>query len=335
MAPQTRHDIPEALRAAKRRAQEEFVVASRSRPRRVVHGVTAHPLDNIVGVGVGRKLVKGRPVARPAVRLYVAHKLHPDLVPREHRLPPHIDGVETDVVQVGRLRAQITTARKRHRPARPGCSIGFQLEAFGGSLLMAGTLGAVVTDGTTRFILSNNHVLADENALAAGALIYQPGLLDHGDPATDAIARLSRFTPLTAAGPNHLDCAIAEILAPESVTARVMAKVGKLASAQPIPVVEGMTVAKVGRGSGYTTGKVVDVSATLTLGYDLGDLTFVDQVLIRGASGMFSEYGDSGALVVDAASDRGAGLLIGGSGEFSVANHLEDVLAELSASLMI
>jgi hypothetical protein len=30
---------------------------------------------------------------------------------------------------------------------------------------MAGTFGCLVTDGTKRFILSNNHVLANENAL--------------------------------------------------------------------------------------------------------------------------------------------------------------------------
>ena len=128
---------------------------------------------------------------------------------------------------------------------------------------------------------------------------------------------------------------IAEILSPELIGTRLMAKVGKLASPEPIAVVEGMSVEKVGRGSGYTLGKAYDVSATLTLSYALGDLTFVDQILIRGASGAFSEDGDSGALVVDADSGRAAGLLIGGGGEFSIANHLEDVLTELGASLVV
>ena len=34
--------------------------------------------------------------------------------------------------------------------------------------VMAGTYGAVVTDGTDVFILSNNHVLANENDLPLG-----------------------------------------------------------------------------------------------------------------------------------------------------------------------
>jgi|SRR5882724_511474 len=335
MALGTRHEIPAALRAAKERAQGQFLSGPRIRAHRVVHRISAHPQHNVVGVGVGAKIVNGKATARPSVRLYVAHKLARPLVPPEHRLPREIEGVETDVVEVGRLRAQIPSPRRRHRPARPGCSIGFRLEAPLDGLLMAGTLGAVVARGEAQFILSNNHVLANENQLPVGAPIYQPGLLDHGDPQSDAIARLSHFAPLIASGPNRVDCAIAEILAPELIGPRVMAKVGKLASPQPIAVVEGMAVEKVGRGSGYTLGKAYDVSATLTLDYELGDLIFVNQVLIRGTSGAFSEYGDSGALVVGADSGRAAGLLIGGSGEFSIANHLEDVLTELGASLVV
>jgi hypothetical protein len=329
-----RHEIPEGLRAAKERALDQFS-SLRSRVHGLVHRVRMHPRHNVVGVGVGAKIVKGKATARPSVRLYVTHKLERSLVPPEHRLPSEIDGVETDVVEVGRLRAQIPSSRRRQRPVRPGCSIGFQPEAPDEGLLMAGTLGAVVVRGGTRFILSNNHVLANENRLPLGAPIYQPGLLDHGDPRTDAIARLSHFTPLTPSGPNRVDCAIAEILTPELIGTRVMAKVGRLAGPQPLPAVEGRTVEKVGRGSGYTLGKAFDVSATLTLSYGLGDLTFVDQILIRGKGRAFSEDGDSGALVVDSKSSRAVGLLIGGGGEFSIANHLDDVLTDLGASLVV
>jgi hypothetical protein len=335
MALGARHEIPHLLRAAKQRALDEFLSAPRSRAHGGVRRVSTHPQHNVVGVGVGAKIVKGKVTARPSVRLYVEHKVDRPLVLPGHRLPTEIDGVETDVVEIGHLRAQVPSARQRRRPARPGCSIGFRPEAPDEGLLMAGTLGAVVARGEARFILSNNHVLANENRLPLGAPIYQPGLLDHGDPSTDAIARLSRFTALTPSGPNRVDCAIAEILSPELIGPRVMAKVGKLASPQPITVAEGMSLEKVGRGSGYTLGKAFDVSATLTLSYALGDLTFVDQILIRGTSGAFSEDGDSGALVVDADSGRAAGLLIGGGGQFSIANHLEDVLTELGANLVV
>lgn len=188
---------------------------------------------------------------------------------------------------------------------------------------------------TRRVILSNNHVLAFENGLPLGSPIYQPGLLDHGDPDSDAIAKLSRFIPLNAVGPNTVDCAIAEILDPASIRATLMARVGKLASPDPIDAAEGMRVKKIGRGTGYTIGEVYDVSATVTLDYELGSLTFVDQFLVRGTESSFSDYGDSGALVVDVESKRAAGLLIGGNSEYAVANHLDDVLQALQVNLVL
>jgi hypothetical protein len=332
-----RHEIPAVLTSAKQQAVERILAAPRKAPRRVIHTVSTHPQHNLVGVGIGPKMVKGKPTSRPSVRLYVIRKLDKGLISRENILPTHIDGVETDVIETGRFRAQAPgpAARKRRRPAQPGCSVGFQLPAPHDDLIMAGTLGALVARGATHFILSNNHVLANENSLPIGSAIYQPGLLDHGNPATDAIARLSQFVPLSAGTPNRVDCAIAELTDIDLGRARVMSKVGKLSGDQPLDAVQGARVEKVGRGTGYTTGAVFDVSATVTLDYELGELQFVDQVLIRGDSGEFSAYGDSGAIVVDVKSRRAIGLLIGGTTEYSVVNHLGDVLTELGVSLMI
>ena len=332
----TRHEIPESLRAAKQKAIDRFHFAAPKPARRGAHRISASTRHNLVGIGVGNKIVKNTLTDRPSVRLYVARKLDKRDILQDHLLPNHIEDVETDVIEVGHLRAQIPSQRKRLRPAKPGCSIGFALSAEQDGLLMAGTLGAIVSaDGDARYILSNNHVLANENLLPVGALILQPGLLDQGDARTDAIARLSRFVSLSFTKPNRVDCAIAEILAPEFVRSSIMARVGKLSGSQPISVVEGMAVEKVGRGSGYTTGEVFDVSATVTLGYEMGEITFLDQILIRSLPRAFSEDGDSGALVVDNESGRAAGLLIGGSGNFSVANHLEDVLTELDIRLVV
>jgi len=295
---------------------------------------TSNPEDNVVGVGLGRKIVEHKPTDRPSVRLYVVKKLEPNLIAPEHLLPRTIEGVETDVVETGRFRAQAIASRKRRRPVQPGCSIGFALPAPQDDLIMAGTLGAVVASEGEHFLLSNNHVLANENLLPVGSSIYQPGLLDHGDPTTDAIARLSRFVPLSTSEPNRVDCAIAALIDSQVVRARCLAKVGKLASTQPIDAVEGAKVEKVGRGTGYTVGTVFDLDASLVLEYSAGELHFTDQILIRGEAGTFSDYGDSGAIVVDSDSRRATGLLIGGSGEYSVANHIDDVLEALGVTLV-
>ena len=59
-------------------------------------------------------------------------------------------------------------------------------------------------------ILSNNHVLADENRGRQGDRILQPGRLDGGRPPRDVAARLSRFVRLKQRG-NTVDAAVAEV----------------------------------------------------------------------------------------------------------------------------
>jgi len=199
---------------------------------------------------------------------------------------------------------------------------------------MAGTLGALVEAGGIQYILSNNHVLANENALPVGTPIFQPGLLDGGNAATDAIATLARFIPLVTGGPNSVDCALAAVSNAGGVSAAILPKIGRLTSAEPIDAAEGMRVEKTGRATGYTMGTVFDVSATIAVQFDLGMLTFADQVLIRSDAGAFSDGGDSGSLVVDRGTGRATGLLIGGVPQYSIANHIGDVLQALNVSLV-
>jgi hypothetical protein len=199
---------------------------------------------------------------------------------------------------------------------------------------MSGTLGAVVESNGTRYILSNNHVLANENSLPVGTSIFQPGLLDGGKPVSDTIAMLSRFVALTTNAPNSVDCAIAALVDASAVAPAILPKVGRLKSSEPIDAAERMAVEKTGRATGYTTGVVFDVSATISVQFDLGILAFADQILIRGDSGIFSDGGDSGSLVVDAASGRATGLVIGGSTDFAIANHITDVLQALNVRLV-
>src|SRR5205823_11870989 len=114
-----------------------------------------------------------------------------------------IDNLPVDVEQIGLIRAFLVprekTARtKRHkhraggaipnpkarfRPAQPGCSVGFQFPPPS-RFVMAGTFGALVKDAAGTYILSNNHVLAEEGRQAPGAPIFQPGLLDGGSSIT-------------------------------------------------------------------------------------------------------------------------------------------------------
>src|SRR5690606_35808689 len=114
-----------------------------------------------------------------------------DVVPRE------VDGVSTDVYEVGFLEAQTTptplpSPSGRFRPTiMPGISLGHYK-------ITAGTFGAVVAHRDTgeKLILSNNHVLANSNEVLIGDAILQPGPVDGGMNPDDIVARLEQFVPL-------------------------------------------------------------------------------------------------------------------------------------------
>jgi enoyl-CoA hydratase/carnithine racemase len=95
-----------------------------------------------------------------------------------------------------------------------------------------------------------------------------------------------------------------------------------------------MSVEKNGRATGYTTGKISDVSANLMVQFEDRMLQFEDQLLVTGDGAGFSAGGDSGALVVDIESGRAAGLVIGGGPNVTIANHIGDVLAALDVLLV-
>lgn len=218
----SRAEISEELLSAKHEAIAQLLSPARPGPRLTAFAASSHPEDNVVGIGIGYKITKGRPTTKRCVRIYVERKIAKTAMPKDFVLPPQIKGIATDVVETGRfhpLPAAVPREQRRLRPAKPGCSVGFQFTGDQARFVMAGTFGAVVETGGTRYILSNNHVLANENALPLGSPIFQPGLLDHGDPNSDRIGTLTRFATLRSGQPNALDCAIAEILNPKTVSA--------------------------------------------------------------------------------------------------------------------
>jgi hypothetical protein len=336
MSPAAKRTIPADLLAAKRAAASQFLSAAPRRDRPAALTLSLHPRDNVVGVGVGNKVTKGKRTQQQAIRIYVEKKVAKHAVPPELLLPTKLGGYPTDVIETGRFRAQagVPVARRRRRPARPGNSIGFQYTGADAQYVMAGTLGAVVDDDQGRYILSNNHVLANENALPVGSPIFQPGLLDNGDPAKDEIATLTRFIPLVTPGANSVDCAIAKVLSRNKVAATPLPKVGRLKSGTPVEAAEGMKVHKHGRTTGYTQGHIYDVSADVSIDYDMGTLIFQDQILIRGDGGSFSNAGDSGSMIVDRATQRPVALLFAGSSTHTIANVMSEVLTRLGVRVV-
>jgi hypothetical protein len=146
---------------------------------------------NVVGVAVGRKNETGE----LAVVTLVEQKLPLAALSADAVVPRQIDGVLTDVVEIGYLRAY-DSPRDRFRPTIPsGVSIGH-------FKITAGTLGTIVIDTNTgeKLILSNNHVLANSNTAVVGDPILQPGPADSGQNPGDMVARLERFVQIHFVG---------------------------------------------------------------------------------------------------------------------------------------
>jgi len=131
---------------------------------------------NVVGLGIGYKLRGRQETDEISIVVMVRQKLSPLFLSKEDMIPPELDGVGTDVIEVGELRP-LQARTERIRPTPGGVSIGHYQ-------ITAGTLGCPVYDEASgaRLILSNNHVLANRNDGRIGDPILQPGRADGGTP---------------------------------------------------------------------------------------------------------------------------------------------------------
>src|SRR5258708_565034 len=111
----SRSSIPKALIAARDQALSSYFSSAPTAGFTAL-AARAHPKHNVVGVGVGHKLVNGKAVGPHCVRFYVETKLDESVIPKEDLLPKQIAGVLTDVVETGRFLAFAHPERRRLRP---------------------------------------------------------------------------------------------------------------------------------------------------------------------------------------------------------------------------
>ncbi len=346
---------------------------------------------NVVGVAVGLK----NSVGEPSVCVLVERKVPVAALSASEAVPKEVDGVKTDVVEVGYLRAY-DSPRDRYRPEIPsGISIGHYK-------ITAGTLGTIVTDRLTgeKLILSNNHVLANSNNALVGDAILQPGPADGGQNPADMVARLERFialryvddpdipttpttptpnpptvpptpgtpgsctivnsvvavvnavaalvgsqqrvVPSTVVVPtnsqaavvdavaqtpsNEVDCALAKPVDPSKFTGDIVG-IGQVHGTKAAGL--NMAVRKSGRTTGYTTGTITLLNATVNVAYGARTARFTGQIITTP----MSQGGDSGSLIVDAAENKAVGLLFAGSSLSTIFNPIDAVLNALQVNL--
>lgn len=313
---------------------------------------------NVVGVGVGEKVSHGKSTGELSVVILVRQKVPLVGLEPQAVVPREVDGIRTDVLEVGDVRAQ-QARTDRWRPAPGGVSIGHYK-------ITAGTFGCVVRDRSSgdRLILSNNHVLANSNDASPGDPILQPGAADGGQDGPDTIARLERFCPIqfnteppscgTAqavadflnalagvigsghrleairANPqasNNVDAAVARPLDQRDILDEIL-EIGVVSGMLPASL--GMQVRKSGRTTGLTSGDITVLDATISVSYGTGrTATFENQIV----TAPISEGGDSGSLVVAAGELKAVGLLFAGSQQSTIVNPIQEVLDCLDVSL--
>jgi hypothetical protein len=312
---------------------------------------------NVVGLGTGYRTVGKRMTDELCLVTLVRRKLPRAGLDPQALVPAEVDGVPTDVLEVGDLRSQ--KARDvAWRPAPGGVSISHYR-------VTAGTLGCLVRDRQTgaRLILSNNHVLANSNQARPGDVVLQPGAIDGGRPEEDQLASLERFVPI-AFSDQPGDCSIARGVASiANALARLLgskhrfevrridlqaANLVDAAVARPLqdawvdeeileigrvigslPPQLGMAVRKSGRTTGLTRGEIQVLDTTVTIGYGDKQARFDGQIVTSA----MSSPGDSGSLLV--AGDRLAavGLLFAGSEQATIHNPMVAVLEALEVTL--
>lgn len=311
---------------------------------------------NVVATGIGYKITKGQKTSTLSIVCSVVEKLPSSRLSTQDMVPETINGIPTDVVETGHIRAMQSRTDK-YRPAPGGVSIGHRN-------ITAGTLGCLVKKNGKIFILSNNHVLANSNDAQPGDAILQPGPHDGGRFPDDHIAELYEFVPIlflvpepptdcptargvalllnsiakaigsdvrlhavsTRAEENLVDAAIARPLNEEDVSTEIL-EIGTINDL--IQGELGMAIKKSGRTTGLTTGEIVQVDVTVNVQYGAGRIArFTDQLM----AGPMSQGGDSGSAVLDNNNNL-VGLLFAGSDTSTIISRIDNVFSALGLSL--
>jgi len=320
---------------------------------------------NVTGVGVGYKVRGGQVTDELCLVTLVRRKVAVAELSAQDLVPKDIQGVVTDVLEVGEIVAH-KARTDRWRPAPPGVSIGHYN-------ITAGTFGAVVRDVTTnkRLILSNNHVLANSNNASKGDAILQPGAADGGRNPQDRIGSLERFVKINmeggsddggstcsvanfmaallnlaakmvgsksrlatyrtaqssgAAQLNRVDAAVATPMSDDAISDEII-DIGRVTKTREAEL--NMSVKKSGRTTSTTSGQITTINAMVEVGYG-GSLVarFEDQIVTTN----ISQPGDSGSLLVtpDGSGYAAVGLLFAGSDQVTIHCPIQAVMELLN-----
>jgi len=281
---------------------------------------------NVVGFStqLHNKIVGGKEVPIRCIRVYVEKKVPKEQLSAEDLVPLEIDGIYTDVVEIGRIVAykskQEFDPKARIRPITAGISAG-------NVKITANTIGYFYQDKNgNRYMASNAHCWTDDPFAdqPSATEILQPGPYDGGKLPDDLVGHYVMHVKLFPGDTgqfNKLDFSLATIevdcdykiwqtetptklvghlfAGSDQVTVifkgKYIADLGYTPiNADIVEVQVGDYVEKWGRTTGHTVGKVLDTSAVVKVYYSQDKYALFDNQILTTS---ISAGGDSGSSV--------------------------------------
>jgi hypothetical protein len=273
--------------------------AFRGRARRPAHGMP----EGVVGLGFGWKRTNGEKSAINCIRIYVRRKVALRRIPMRLRIPGTLEGIDTDVIPIGKIRAHGAAA------LQSGTSVGDRAGH-------RGTLGCIVKDDHAQYLLGSWHVM-DFLGTSDGAPVFMPALSPGG--VLPQVGQVASSLQMAVDGttPSLIDAAIATI-EDRWVPNQSLPNLGPISQTPAnlnVPQDQWPVVSIDGCATQNQPGTIEAVAEDVLVEYydNPGTTGFLtNQIGIVGTGGDFSQETDSGALVVTQTGVNPVGILVGG-----------------------
>ena len=275
-----------------KKAQDELHQTLKKYPNYLGYTHTHSPVK--VGIKKSEKVIT----------IYVSKKKALSELMSNDVLPEQINGVKTQVIQIGEVigprpippkgkgmkasTVSLADYTKRYRPIPNGVSIG-------NITITAGTVGGLVTCSGVNCLMTNTHVACQTIGADLGTQerrCAQPGPYDDSNYTPNIMGSTYKAIIMPAGQPAYNDLAIIRLDDQAGATGKTLDK-GIMPTAVGTLAV-GDRLWKEGRTTGFTFGTVVSIGSTITVGY--GNDGSRDHRLCIVTTAM-SAGGDSGSWV--------------------------------------
>lgn len=243
-------------------------------------------------------------------RIIVGLSVDPDAT--DVNYPDTIEGVDVVYERFGEIGPE--TPVGAHPAISADTGIGDRTQTFspipggvsiGHHQVSAGSSGFILTDGTNRYLASNNHVLANVNDGSHGDPVYQPGAIHDGSK----VGHLDDYVPVQDGV--TVDLAWAKIGEQTGITNDILGVGGPYGDVHEPKT--GETLVSSGITSGVSSAPVKSVNTTVNVRFgENNTITLEDQIITGDMSGP----GDSGSPVLH--EGHPAGMIFAGSDSVTV-----------------